>query len=35
MKDISQFNPISATVIGRSPDQWMNTVIIDKGKRAA
>nr|AQW34664.1 rod shape-determining protein MreC [Mammaliicoccus sciuri] len=34
MKDISQFNPISATVIGRSPDQWMNTVIIDKGKKS-
>lgn len=34
MKDISQFNPISATVIGRSPDQWMNTIIIDKGKKS-
>ncbi|WP_323708666.1 rod shape-determining protein MreC [Mammaliicoccus sciuri] len=34
MKDISQFNPISATVLGRSPDQWMNTVIIDKGKKS-
>ncbi|MEX6014588.1 rod shape-determining protein MreC [Mammaliicoccus sciuri] len=34
MKDISQFNPISATVIGRSPNQWMNTVIIDKGKKS-
>ncbi|WP_239727273.1 MULTISPECIES: rod shape-determining protein MreC [unclassified Mammaliicoccus] len=34
MKDISQFNPISATIIGRSPDQWMNTVIIDKGKKS-
>lgn len=34
MKDISQFNPISTTVIGRSPDQWMNTIIIDKGKKA-
>ncbi|NKD47256.1 rod shape-determining protein MreC [Mammaliicoccus sciuri] len=34
MQDISQFNPISATVIGRSPDQWMNTVIIDKGKKS-
>lgn len=33
MKDISQFNPISATVIARSPDQWMNTIIIDKGKK--
>ncbi|RIN92905.1 rod shape-determining protein MreC [Mammaliicoccus sciuri] len=34
MKDISQFKPISATVIGRSPDQWMNTIIIDKGKKS-
>ncbi|GGH98201.1 MULTISPECIES: rod shape-determining protein MreC [Mammaliicoccus] len=34
MKDISQFNPISATVIARSPDQWMNTIIIDKGKKS-
>ncbi|UXU84999.1 rod shape-determining protein MreC [Mammaliicoccus sciuri] len=34
MKDISQYNPISATVIGRSPDQWMNTIIIDKGKKS-
>ncbi|HCN61471.1 rod shape-determining protein MreC [Mammaliicoccus fleurettii] len=34
MKDISQFNPISATIIGRSPDQWMNTIIIDKGKKS-
>ncbi|MCJ1784307.1 rod shape-determining protein MreC [Mammaliicoccus sciuri] len=34
MKDISQFNPISATVIGRNPDQWMNTIIIDKGKKS-
>ncbi|MBO3077319.1 rod shape-determining protein MreC [Mammaliicoccus vitulinus] len=34
MKDISQFNPTSATVIARSPDQWMNTIIIDKGKKS-
>ncbi|WP_169923149.1 rod shape-determining protein MreC, partial [Mammaliicoccus stepanovicii] len=34
MKDISQFNPVSTTVIGRSPDQWMNTIIIDKGKKS-
>ncbi|HBV03728.1 MAG TPA: rod shape-determining protein MreC [Staphylococcus sp.] len=34
MKDISQFNPIPATVIARSPDQWMNTIIIDKGKKS-
>lgn len=34
MKDISQFNPVSSTVIARSPDQWMNTVIIDKGKKS-
>lgn len=34
MKDISQFNPISATVIARSPDQWRNTIIIDKGKKS-
>ena len=32
MKDISQFNPISATVIGRSPDQWMNTIIDERKK---
>lgn len=34
VKDISKYDPISSTVIARNPDQWMNKVIIDKGKKA-
>lgn len=34
MTDISKYDPISGAVIARNPDQWMNTVIIDKGEKA-
>lgn len=34
IKDISKYEPISSTVIARNPDQWMNTVIIDKGAKS-
>ncbi|MBI5974188.1 rod shape-determining protein MreC [Staphylococcus canis] len=34
MTDISKYNPVSAAVIARQPDQWLNTLIIDKGKKA-
>lgn len=34
IKDISKYEPLSATVIARNPDQWMNKAIIDKGKKA-
>ncbi|MCJ1668005.1 rod shape-determining protein MreC [Staphylococcus sp. NRL 19/737] len=34
MSDISKYDAISGAVIARNPDQWMNTVIIDKGKKA-
>ena len=34
MKDISKYDPISTTVIARNPDQWMNTIVIDKGSKA-
>lgn len=34
MKDISKYDAISTSVIARNPDQWMNTVIIDKGSKA-
>ncbi|MBM6507527.1 MULTISPECIES: rod shape-determining protein MreC [Staphylococcus] len=34
MKDISKYDPISTTVISRNPDQWMNTIVIDKGSKA-
>lgn len=35
MSDIAKYNPISAAVIARQPDQWLNTiVIIDKGQKA-
>ena len=32
MTDISKYDPISG-VIARNADQWMNTVIIDKGNK--
>ncbi|EHJ08301.1 rod shape-determining protein MreC [Staphylococcus simiae] len=34
VKDISKYDPISTTVIARNPDQWLNTIIIDKGSKA-
>ncbi|VEG64156.1 rod shape-determining protein MreC [Staphylococcus condimenti] len=34
IKDISEYDPISSTVIARNPDQWMNKAIIDKGEKA-
>ncbi len=33
LKDISKFDPIS-TVLARNPDQWMNTIVIDKGSKS-
>ena len=33
MTDISKYDPISGAVIARNADQWMNTVIIDKGNK--
>ncbi|UXR55982.1 rod shape-determining protein MreC [Staphylococcus schleiferi] len=34
MSDNSEYAPISAGVIARQPDQWLNTVVIDKGKKS-
>lgn len=34
VKDLSKYNPISTTVIARNPDQWMNTIVIDKGSKS-
>lgn len=34
MDDISQYDPISSTVIARNPDQWMNRFVINKGAKA-
>ncbi|MCU5746061.1 rod shape-determining protein MreC [Staphylococcus sp. SQ8-PEA] len=31
--DISKYDPISSTVISRNPDQWMNSLMIDKGSK--
>ena len=33
VEDISKYDPISSTVIGRNPDQWMNTIVINKGAK--
>ncbi|UXR72566.1 MULTISPECIES: rod shape-determining protein MreC [unclassified Staphylococcus] len=33
MKDISKYKPVSAAVIARQPDQWINSLIIDKGQK--
>ena len=33
MTDISKYDPISGVRIARNADQWMNTVIIDKGNK--
>ena len=33
MTDISKYDPISGVRIARNVDQWMNTVIIDKGNK--
>ena len=35
VKDLSKYEPISTTVIARNPDQWMNTIVIDKGSSQA
>ncbi|HCT0420305.1 TPA: rod shape-determining protein MreC [Staphylococcus pseudintermedius] len=34
MSDISKYEPITAAVIARQPDQWLNTIVIDKGKKS-
>ncbi|ATY57212.1 TPA: rod shape-determining protein MreC [Staphylococcus argenteus] len=34
LKDISKYDPISTTVLARNPDQWMNTLVIDKGSKS-
>lgn len=34
ISDISKYEPMAVNVIARHPDQWMNTLIIDKGKKA-
>ncbi|CQD28079.1 Cell shape-determining protein MreC [Staphylococcus capitis] len=34
VKDLSKYEPISTTVIARNPDQWMNTIVIDKGSKS-
>lgn len=34
VKDISKYDPVSSTVIARNPDQWMNTIVIDKGSKS-
>ena len=33
MTDASKYDAISGAIIARNPDRWMNTVIIDKGKK--
>lgn len=33
IEDISKFEPISSTVLSRNPDQWMNTLVINHGKK--
>jgi rod shape-determining protein MreC len=33
IEDISKFEPISSTVLSRNPDQWMNTLVINQGKK--
>lgn len=34
VKDINKYDPISSTVIARNPDQWLNTIVVDKGSKA-
>lgn len=34
ISDISKYNPTAVNVIARHPDQWMNTLIIDKGAKS-
>lgn len=34
IKDISKYEPISSTVLARNPDQWLNTIVVDKGSKA-
>ncbi|MCG7338519.1 rod shape-determining protein MreC [Staphylococcus sp. ACRSN] len=31
--DISEYDPISSTVLSRNPDQWMNTLVINQGSK--
>ncbi|WP_400264067.1 rod shape-determining protein MreC [Staphylococcus nepalensis] len=33
IEDISKFEPISSTVLSRNPDQWMNILVINQGKK--
>ncbi|MGV3041360.1 rod shape-determining protein MreC [Staphylococcus rostri] len=33
MEDISKYEPVSAGVLARQPDQWINTLVIDKGAK--
>lgn len=33
MTDISKYDPVSAAVIARQPDQWIDTLVLDKGKK--
>ncbi|UXR77415.1 rod shape-determining protein MreC [Staphylococcus sp. IVB6227] len=33
IKDISEYEPVSAAVIARQPDQWMNSLVLDKGAK--
>lgn len=33
IEDISEFEPISSTVLSRNPDQWMNTLVINQGAK--
>ncbi|SUK13527.1 Rod shape-determining protein MreC [Staphylococcus agnetis] len=34
ISDISKYDPMAVNVIARHPDQWMNTLIIDKGAKS-
>lgn len=34
VSDISKYDPLAVNVIARHPDQWINTIIIDKGEKA-
>ncbi|PTH68967.1 rod shape-determining protein MreC, partial [Staphylococcus agnetis] len=34
ISDISKYDPMAVNVITRHPDQWMNTLIIDKGAKS-
>ncbi|UXU60591.1 rod shape-determining protein MreC [Staphylococcus agnetis] len=34
ISDISKYDPMAVNIIARHPDQWMNTLIIDKGAKS-